>query len=102
MIDAILEPVLDADDSSDDRNQVQPDGDRPVVFPLLLSLPEACQNELGSKTMEWMITLKHLTLLEGILIDDDRHKHIVSYHTDIEILVLQGTSKCTENIHKTV
>ncbi len=49
-IDAIPEPVLDADDSSDDGNQVQPDGERPVVLPLLPSLPEACPNELGSET----------------------------------------------------
>ena len=51
-IDAIPDPVLvlDHDDSSDDGNQEQSQGERPIILPLIPSLPEACQNELGSET----------------------------------------------------
>ena len=46
-MDAIPNPVLDPGDG----NQEQSEGERPIIFPLLPSLPEACQNELNSE--EW-------------------------------------------------
>jgi hypothetical protein len=38
-----------------------------------------------------MITSKHLTLLEIISINNNRHEHIVLSHPAIELLMLQGT-----------
>ena len=70
-MDAIPNPVLDPNDSSDgDGNQEQSEGERSIIFPLVPSLPEACQNELNSE--EWNQSnhglndyLKALNIIKG-------------------------------------
>ena len=49
-IDIVPEPVFGPEDSPDDGNHEQSDGEWPIILQLLASLPEACQNKLGSET----------------------------------------------------